>query len=114
MQQGKRIHITQGEKVASADPDAVISTILGSCVSCCLWDPQAGVGGMNHMLLTVSTVQSGVCDAKTTSVQELFDPVLPIQQGRAGIKFIRERLVQSVVLCNFSYHVPLHPPCKFA
>ena len=46
-----RLHITQGEYATGQDPDVVISTLLGSCVSCCLWDPLAGVGGMNHMLL---------------------------------------------------------------
>lgn len=35
----------------SSQEDAVISTILGSCVSTCLWDPEAHVGGMNHFLL---------------------------------------------------------------
>ena len=31
--------------------DAVLTTILGSCVAACLFDPQAMVGGMNHFLL---------------------------------------------------------------
>ncbi|ASM72274.1 MULTISPECIES: chemotaxis protein CheD [Roseobacteraceae] len=48
-----RMHITQGQHAASCDPDVVITTLLGSCVACCLWDPDAKVGGMNHMLLTV-------------------------------------------------------------
>ncbi len=26
-------------------------TVLGSCVAVCLWDPEAGVGGVNHYLL---------------------------------------------------------------
>lgn len=30
---------------------AVISTILGSCVAVCLWDPRHHRGGMNHYLL---------------------------------------------------------------
>lgn len=29
----------------------VIATVLGSCVSACIRDPQAGVGGMNHFML---------------------------------------------------------------
>jgi chemotaxis protein CheD len=29
----------------------VITTVLGSCVSTCLWDPLARVGGMNHFML---------------------------------------------------------------
>lgn len=28
-----------------------MSTVLGSCVAVCLWDPEAAVGGMNHFLL---------------------------------------------------------------
>ncbi len=28
-----------------------ITTILGSCVAVCIWDPVAGVGGMNHYML---------------------------------------------------------------
>ena len=27
---------------------SVITTILGSCVSVCLWDSRLGIGGMNH------------------------------------------------------------------
>ncbi|MBF0519257.1 MAG: chemotaxis protein CheD [Nitrospirae bacterium] len=28
-----------------------ITTVLGSCISVCLWDPQMRCGGMNHYLL---------------------------------------------------------------
>ena len=31
--------------------DIVISTVLGSCVSACIWDRTAKVGGMNHFML---------------------------------------------------------------
>ena len=31
--------------------DCQISTVLGSCVSVCLWDTVARVGGMNHFML---------------------------------------------------------------
>ena len=43
-----KIHI--GEIYTSAQP-AVIETILGSCVSVCLFDPVKKNGGMNHILL---------------------------------------------------------------
>jgi chemotaxis protein methyltransferase CheR len=39
-----------GEVFASREP-AVVRTLLGSCVSACLYDPEARVGGMNHFLL---------------------------------------------------------------
>ena len=29
---------------------ALISTVLGSCVSVCLWDPKKKIAGMNHFL----------------------------------------------------------------
>lgn len=47
----KRVNIIQGEYKVSADPDVVLTTILGSCVAACIRDPIAGVGGMNHFLL---------------------------------------------------------------
>ncbi|MBX2868623.1 MAG: chemoreceptor glutamine deamidase CheD [Acidiferrobacterales bacterium] len=31
--------------------DEVIATVLGSCVSACIRDPESGVGGMNHFML---------------------------------------------------------------
>ncbi|MEO1780289.1 MAG: chemotaxis protein CheD, partial [Pseudomonadota bacterium] len=54
----QQIHIVQGEHAVGAHADTVISTLLGSCVACCLWDETAGVGGMNHMLLAAGRVQS--------------------------------------------------------
>ena len=47
----RRLHVIQGQFVVSEDPDVVLTTILGSCVSACLMDADAGVGGMNHFLL---------------------------------------------------------------
>lgn len=34
-----------------AGEDVVLSTVLGSCVSACIWDPKLRIGGMNHFLL---------------------------------------------------------------
>lgn len=45
------IHVIQGESHVSADPSAMMTTILGSCVAACMFDQRAGVGGMNHFLL---------------------------------------------------------------
>jgi len=45
--------IVVGGMVASRNP-TLVSTVLGSCVSACLYDPVAGVGGMNHFLLPSS------------------------------------------------------------
>ena len=39
----------------SARRDIVIVTVLGSCVSACLWDPATHIGGMNHFMLPGSS-----------------------------------------------------------
>jgi len=43
--------VVQGQFDTSNDPNICLSTILGSCVSICLYDVSATVGGMNHFLL---------------------------------------------------------------
>ena len=45
------INVDIGSYCACSD-GAVLRTLLGSCVSACLFDPVAGVGGMNHILLS--------------------------------------------------------------
>ena len=50
-------YIVQGEYRVSRDPAEVLSTVLGSCVAVCLWDPGAQVGGMNHFLLPAAPGQ---------------------------------------------------------
>lgn len=46
-----RVHLIQGQHHVSSDPRVVISTTLGSCIACCMYDPVNRVGGMNHFLL---------------------------------------------------------------
>ena len=61
-----------GQLLASWEP-ARITTILGSCVSVCLWDPELGVGGMNHFLLPRG---SGTTPAATARFGSLAVPRL--------------------------------------
>jgi chemotaxis protein methyltransferase CheR len=42
--------VVVGEVLASREP-TVVRTLLGSCVSACLYDPVARIGGMNHFLV---------------------------------------------------------------
>ena len=37
----------------------LVTTVLGSCVAVCLFDPDAAVAGMNHFLLPSTPVRSG-------------------------------------------------------
>lgn len=45
------VRVVQGNYQVTSDPSVIYHTILGSCISACIRDPQAGIGGMNHFLL---------------------------------------------------------------
>jgi chemotaxis protein CheD len=47
---GPMTFVHTGE-VAVSRERTLYSTVLGSCVSICVWDPVTGAGGMNHFLL---------------------------------------------------------------
>ena len=49
--------ILPGEYFVSESP-MVVYTVLGSCISVCVRDPQAGVGGMNHFMLGAPSGES--------------------------------------------------------
>lgn len=49
--EGKLTFVIQGTYYVSRHPDAVLSTVLGSCISVCLFDLGTRIGGMNHFLL---------------------------------------------------------------
>jgi len=68
----------------SADSDIVIVTVLGSCVSACLWDPVLRAGGMNHFMLPGS--------ARTTGAQ----PQEPAEAARLGI-YAMELLINQLL-----------------
>lgn len=55
----RRITVMQGQARASATPGDVFTTVLGSCIACCLFDPVLGIGGMNHFLLAEPAGKGG-------------------------------------------------------
>lgn len=70
----ERITVMQGQAVVTAEPCAELSTVLGSCVALCLFDPEARLGGMNHFLLAeppVSTSADTVDEFYGTYLMEL-------------------------------------------
>ena len=44
-------HILNPCMLLASRDEAEITTLLGSCVAVCLWDPRLGYGGMNHYML---------------------------------------------------------------
>jgi len=51
--------ILPGEFYVTAHDEA-ITTILGSCISACIRDIKAGIGGMNHFMLPISNSASSI------------------------------------------------------
>lgn len=43
--------ILPGQLYVTTDPSEIVATVLGSCVSACIRDPDTGIGGMNHFML---------------------------------------------------------------
>jgi chemotaxis protein CheD len=52
------VRILPGEYHAGGGPLGM-TTLLGSCVSTCLWDPVQRIGGMNHFMLPGDTAPAG-------------------------------------------------------
>ncbi len=55
---GKLITVVQGDYAISKDPGTTLSTVLGSCISVCFYDPKNKVGGMNRFLLATDRGES--------------------------------------------------------
>jgi chemotaxis protein CheD len=64
-------YIAQGEYAVDSREDSKITTILGSCVATCLWDPDAQVGGMNHFLLPHGSGTGGGVSSFGANAMEL-------------------------------------------
>lgn len=73
----KTLTVVQGDYAVSAEADVIMSTVLGSCVAVCLFDPIAGVGGMNHFLLAnYGTVHSNDLKYGINAMELLINKVL--------------------------------------
>ncbi|MCV6592716.1 MAG: chemotaxis protein CheD [Silicimonas sp.] len=70
------LYITQGEIAVGRDHDMVISTILGSCISICLWDPVAEVGGMNHLLLPDAQTEGAQTSSGAVAMDRLINEMM--------------------------------------
>lgn len=64
-----------------------VTTILGSCVSVCLWDPSTKIGGINHFLLPYD-VGDGQAPARfgNLAVRDLIDQVLALGAAQSRLQ----------------------------
>lgn len=86
---GDVIAVHQGDCHVSSDPSLTYSTVLGSCISACVRDPVAQVGGMNHFLLPVNTGASrdrfgASARYGAYAMEQLINTVLSKGTGRKG------------------------------
>lgn len=70
-----KIFVLSGEIVVSDAPVELI-TILGSCVSVCLWDKDSKIGGMNHYLLPENAKESNRTNSGITATKILIQSVI--------------------------------------
>lgn len=80
-------YIVQGEEAVGRRAGEIIATTLGSCVSICLWDPEARVGGMNHMLLPEN--KAGGLSTQTqgaASVERLINAMIRYNAARDRLR----------------------------
>ncbi len=84
-----RHYLYAGDVFATATPTEV-STVLGSCVSVCLWDPARGIGGINHYVSPLLNAKDpGSNKYAETSIHNLIKKMLSL-----GAK--KEKLVCNV------------------
>lgn len=84
----RTIYVAQGEIAVDEHPDTVIVTLLGSCVSVCLFDPLARVGGMNHILLPQDGCGVRSRGQAVHTMESLINPILKLggSKGRLQAK----------------------------
>jgi chemotaxis protein CheD len=82
------VHVIQGEHAVSANPNALMTTVLGSCVAACIHDPVAGVGGINGLMKLGARRER--LEAKLFGGAKLFEGLNDV--GAANASFARRFL----------------------
>jgi len=84
------VKVFPGEFHVSRQADEMLLTVLGSCVSACIRDPLAGIGGMNHFMLPHHQSGAWGKDLKSTRFGNFAMEKLINELLKAGCR--RERL----------------------
>ncbi len=81
-----KVPIIVGEVHASAEP-TWITTTLGSCVSVCLYDESAKIGGMNHFMLPKSASDTRIsCSFGVHAMELLINRIMRLGGDRSQLK----------------------------
>ncbi len=69
----RSFYLHPGQLFVATEPTAV-TTILGSCVAVCIWQPALGIGGINHYLLPMgSRTASAGARYGNIAIEQLLD-----------------------------------------
>jgi chemotaxis protein CheD len=84
--QAADVYLHPGHLFASAEP-ATVTTVLGSCVSVCLFDSDAQLGGINHYLLP-HWAGNGTASPRfgNVALRTLYDRVLALGARRKELR----------------------------
>ncbi|MEM6276513.1 MAG: chemotaxis protein CheD [Pseudomonadota bacterium] len=82
-----RTLLTQGEVRIATSETACSSAILGSCIATLIWDPEARIGGINHLLTPASTARDPAGLGHDVNLMELLiNGVLSAGGNRARLE----------------------------
>ena len=81
------VYIAQGDEMVSNVEGLLITTVLGSCISICLWDPEQRIGGMNHLLLPeLKQNGSALNTAGAIAMERLINQMVKLGAERARLR----------------------------
>ena len=85
------VKVFPGEYYVTKNPEEVLVTVLGSCVSACIRDPRAGIGGMNHFMLPHSKAGNWAGDLQSTrfgnfAMEKLINELLKAGCSRSSLE----------------------------
>lgn len=81
----RRVTVMQGQAYVGTGEPEILTTVLGSCIACCLYDPAARVGGMNHFLLAEPGSGSGTIADRNYGIY-LMELLINQMMTRGGLK----------------------------
>ncbi len=70
------VNVHAGDCFVTTQPDEIAATVLGSCISACIRDPVAKVGGMNHFLLPGNTKEQDTMRFGAFAMEKLINEIL--------------------------------------
>lgn len=99
-----RVYLHPGEFAVAAEPVSM-TTILGSCVGVCLYDPAARVGGLNHFLLPRSPAGTRSARFGDAAVQCLLRGVTRLG---AEVRRLRAKVIGGACVLDAYRGAPAH------